>query len=418
MSASTSDAKGTFLDQAKGLLPHAVTLRREIHRHPELGNDLPRTRAAVLRALQDLDLDIELSRSTSGIVATLHGRRPGATIVLRGDMDALPMPEDTGLEFASEVPGRMHACGHDSHTAMLATAARLLAAHRDQLAGRVKFMFQPGEEGPGGAEPMLEEGLLDAGGAPDAAFALHIYPNLEAGKIASRAGPLLACADTLIVKIIGRGGHGSMPYLANDPVPVACELVQAIQTFVTRRFDPFDPIVLTVGEISAGTAHNIIPEHAELSATLRTFSQDARGLAHAGVRRLAENIATAHEMRAELTIDPGYPATYNEAGFVTFLETTVTDLLGEGAFVRMPHPVMGAEDFSLVLQRMPGAMALLGVAPEGVDPATAAGCHSNRMLLNEEAMAEGIALLATVACTYLEKRASDVHGESSCDRPL
>lgn len=405
--ASMSGIDPRFLDQARDLLPHAVRLRREIHRHPELGNDLPRTRAAVLRAIEDLELEIELSRSTSGIVATLNGGRPGATIVLRGDMDALPMPEDTGLEFASEVPGCMHACGHDSHTAMLATAARMLAVGRERLAGRVKFMFQPGEEGPGGAQPMLDEGLLDTGGGPDAAFALHIYPNLASGKIASRAGPLLACADVVSVKITGRGGHGAMPYEANDPVPVACELVQAFQTFTTRRFNPFDPVVLTVGRVSAGTTDNVIPEHAELLATLRSFSEEARARAHSGVRRLAQNISAAHEMRAEVAIEPGYSATCNDAGFVTFLERTVTDLLGEGAFVRMPQPFMGAEDFSLVLQRIPGAMAFLGVAPEGVDPTTAAPCHSNRMLLNEQAMIEGIALHAAVAWTFLEQRSGD-----------
>ncbi len=411
-----SEAKARFIDHARDLLPRAVELRREIHRHPELGNDLPRTRAAVLRAIEDLDLEIELSGSTSGIVATLNGGRPGATIVLRGDMDALPMPEDTGLEFASEVPGCMHACGHDSHTAMLATAARLLAANREQLPGRVKFMFQPGEEGPGGAAPMLAEGLLDAGGAPDAAFALHIYPNLGSGKIATRAGPLLACADTVSVRITGQGGHGSMPYLANDPVPVACELVQAFQTFVTRRFNAFDPVVLTVGQISAGTTNNVIPEHAELLATLRTFSEDARARAHAGVRRLAENLTAAHEMRADVDIGLGYPVTNNDAGFVAFLERTVTELLGDGAFVPMPQPIMGAEDFSLVLQRIPGAMAFLGVAPEGVEPAAAAPCHSNRMLLNEAAMVEGIALHATVASAFLQQRASDDHEHSPAGR--
>lgn len=396
-----------FLHEAKALLPDAVALRRRIHQHPELGNELPHTKSAVLEALKGLDLEIHASHSTSGLVAILKGARPGPSILLRGDMDALPMPEDTGLEFASSIDGRMHACGHDSHTAMLATAARLLTRHRDELAGQVKFMFQPGEEGPGGAEPMIEEGLLDIEGPPDAAFAIHIEPTIPAGRIACRPGALLAAADTISIKVIGRGGHASMPHQANDPIPVACELVQAFQTFITRRVHAFDPAVLTIAKIRAGTENNIIPEHAELTGTLRSFSDEARALAHAGIPRLAENIAAAHEMRAEVTIATGYPVTYNEAGFVEFLRSVTATHLGEDHYLDMPKPMMGAEDFSYVLRHAPGAMAFLGVLAHGVDSASAAPCHSNRMLLNEDAMAQGIALHAAVAFEFLERNASD-----------
>jgi hippurate hydrolase len=398
-----SDLHAALLAQAETLLPHAVQLRREIHRHPELGNQLPKTRASVLQALQPLDLDVRLSQSTSGIVAVLEGSAAGPSILLRGDMDALPMPEDTGLEFASEIDGRMHACGHDSHTAMLAMAAHLLSARRAELPGKVIFMFQPGEEGPGGAQPMIDEGLFDADARPDAAFALHIYPNLRSGMIACRAGAFLAAADKVTIEIRGRGGHGSMPYDANDPVPVICELVQAFQTFVTRRFKPFDPVVLTVGRIAAGTVNNVIPERAMLEATLRSFSTTARETAQTGIRRLAEQLAAAYEMQAEVIIDEGYPATYNDAEFVKFVRQTTRELFGEDAYLEMPEPLMGAEDFSLMLQRMPGAMAFLGVAPDDVDPATAAPCHSNRMQLNESAMAHGVALHAAVACEFLRK---------------
>jgi len=396
-----SDVHAALLAEAESLLPRAVTLRRAIHRHPELGNDLPRTRAAVLAALAPLNLDVRLSQSTSGVVAVLAGDAPGRSILLRGDMDALPMPENTALDFASEIDGRMHACGHDSHTAMLATAAKLLSARRAQLRGKVIFMFQPGEEGPGGAQPMLEEGLFEGDAEPDAAFALHIYPNLASGTVACRPGAFLAAADTVSVTIRGRGGHGSMPYDPNDPVPVLCELVQAFQTFVTRRFRPFDPVVLTVGTIAAGTASNVIPEHASLQATVRSFSDSARSAAHVGIRRLATQLAAAYDMQAEVVIEIGYPATYNDAQFVEFVRRTTGRLLGDDAYHDMPEPLMGAEDFSLVLQRMPGAMAFLGVAPEGVDPVTAPPCHSNRMLLDEAAMAPGIALHAAVAYDYL-----------------
>src|SRR5437870_9502398 len=222
--SSMSELHG-FLDEARALLPAAVTLRRRIHAKPELGLDLPLTTAAVLDELRGLDVGIDRGSSTSGLIVTLTGTGPGAqagrTILLRGDMDALPMPEDTGLDYASEFPGRMHACGHDSHTAMLVQAVHLLHRHRDELPGTVKFMFQPGEEGHAGARRMIEDGLLDADPKPDGAFALHIFPNFKAGAIAGRPGPLLASVDTWTIKVKGRGGHASMPHLAVDPIPVA-----------------------------------------------------------------------------------------------------------------------------------------------------------------------------------------------------
>src|SRR5579864_5627792 len=222
-----------FLDEARELLPEAVALRRRIHAKPELGLDLPLTTAAVLDGLSGLEVEVARGKSTSGLVVSLSGTKPGAqtgrTILLRGDMDALPMPEETGLDFASEIPGRMHACGHDSHTAMLVQAVHLLHRRRDELPGTVKFMFQPGEEGHAGARRMIEDGLLDADPKPDAAFALHIFPNFKAGAIASRPGPLLAAVDTWTIRVKGQGGHASMPHLAVDPVPVACEIGLALQ---------------------------------------------------------------------------------------------------------------------------------------------------------------------------------------------
>lgn len=390
-----------FLDEAKKLQSQTVDLRRRIHRFPELGNDLPKTRQAVLNSIEDLELDIELSKSTSGLVATLIGKRDGPTILLRGDMDALPMPEDTGLEFASEVEGCMHACGHDAHTAMLSSAARLLHEHRGALAGNVKFMFQSGEEGPGGAAPMLAEGIL--GKDTSAAFALHIYPNLRSGVVMLRPGAFLAAADTVKIKLIGRGGHGSMPYLANDPVPVACEMVQAMQTFISRRVPTFDPVVFTVGQIISGTVSNVIPEHAQMEATLRSFSSESRDLAMGGIRRVVENVAAAHEMTVELNIEAGYPVTRNNADFAEFVETTARDVLGNDRFCDMPDPFMGAEDFSLVLNEVPGAMAFIGVAPSDVDPSNCAPCHSNRMQLDETALSSGVAMHAAIAMRYLNR---------------
>ena len=395
-----------FLDEAKDLLPAAVALRRRIHSKPELGLDLPLTTEAVLDGLDGLDVEIARGKSTSGLVVSLTGTKAasqsGRTLLLRGDMDALPMPEETGLDFASEIAGRMHACGHDSHTAMLVQAVHLLHRHRDELPGTVKFMFQPGEEGHAGARHMIKDGLLDADPKPDAAFALHIFPNFKAGAIAGRPGPLLASVDTWTIRVKGRGGHASMPHLAVDPVPVACEIGLALQAMVTRRIDVFDPIVLTCGRITTGTASNIIPEKVEMLGTLRTISEAARENAHQGIRRVATNIAAAHSCEAEVVIKRGYPVTVNDASFVDFARGVATELVGADNYVPMPAPFMGAEDFSYVLQRMPGCMMFLGVMPEECsDHDHVASCHSNRMILNEDAMAVGIAMHAAIAYRFL-----------------
>ncbi len=385
--------------EAQSLLPDIIDLRRRIHANPELGNDLPETTAAVLDAISDLDLEIRKSERTTGIVATLHGSKPGRRILLRGDMDALPMPEDNDLTFASKTPGVMHACGHDSHTAMLVGAAKVLKQHQNELAGSVDFFFQTGEEGFYGAREVLEEGLFEAPNSPDAVFALHITPLLDAGVFTGRPGPLLAAADTFEMTVRGKGGHASMPHDCLDPIPVACEIVQAFQTFVTRRVPAFDPIVLTVTKIEAGTTTNVIPEVANVLGTIRSTSEKSRTLAHEGLGRLATKIGEAHEMEVEFEIRQGYPVTVNEGAFTEFAAQTVRELFGENAYRPMRSPMMGAEDFSYLLQRFPGAMLFLGVKPE--DPSLAAPCHSNRMILNESAMAHGAALHAQVARNFL-----------------
>jgi len=395
-----------FLDEARELLPEAVALRRRIHAKPELGLDLPLTTTAVLDGLSGLAVEIARGKSTSGLVVSLSGTKPGAqsgrTILLRGDMDALPMPEETGLDFASEISGRMHACGHDAHTAMLVQTVHLLHRHRDELAGTVKFMFQPGEEGYGGARLMIRDGLLDADPKPDAAFALHIHPVVKAGAIMGKPGPILASADTWTIRVKGRGGHASMPHHAVDPVPVAFEIGLALNAMVTRRIDVFDPVVVTCAKVSAGTANNVIPEMAEMSGTLRATSEDARERAHEGIRRIATNIAAAHLCEAEIKINRGYPVTVNDAGFVDFARGVASELLGADNYIDTPAPLMGAEDFSYVLQRMPGCMMFLGVMPEGHEVHDhVAPCHSNRMMLNEDCMAVGIAMHAAIARRFL-----------------
>ena len=391
-------ANEKLLAEAREELPRAVALRRRIHAHPELGLDLPCTTAAVLESLEGIKLDVTHSRKTSGLVARLRGARPGPSVLLRADMDALPMPEDTGLPFASQNAGSMHACGHDAHTAMLVGAVRVLDRHREALAGDVLFMFQPGEEGFAGARVMLDEGVIDPASIARA-FAIHIDPRIPVGRLASKPGALLASADGFTVRLTGRGGHASMPHDTIDPVPVACEIVTAIQTLVTRRIDAFDPVVITVTKIAAGTTGNVIPESVEMLGTIRATSPRARERAHTGLRRVVEGVAAAHEVKADLAILEGYPVTVNDADAVLFARETASEVLGESAYIPMPQPVMGAEDFSFVLERIPGAMLFLGVRPDGTEPP--APCHSNRMLLNEAGMAAGIAFHAGLALRAL-----------------
>ena len=333
-----------FLEEARELLPAAVALRRRIHAEPELGLELPLTTTAVLDGLQGLDVEIARGPSTSGLVVSLAGRKPGTqtgrTILLRGDMDALPMPEETGLDFASKIPGRMHACGHDAHTAMLVQAVHLLHRHRDELAGTVKFMFQPGEEGYHGARVMLEEGLLDGSAAPTGAFALHVTHREAAGVITTRPGPMLASGDTVQITVRGKGGHASAPHDCLDPIPVACEIVQAFQTLVTRRVNVFDPAVITIAKIEAGTTRNVIPETAHLLGTVRTVSELTRERVLEGVRRVVDGIATAHGAEAAVELIRGYPVTSNDAGFAEFVLDTAREVLGAERVTPMRHPVM------------------------------------------------------------------------------
>jgi hippurate hydrolase len=390
------------------MLPELVELRRRIHRDPELGLILPRTQATVLDAIDGMGLAVRTGTSVSSVVADLEAG-DGPVVLLRGDMDALPMPEDTGLDFASAISGCMHACGHDAHTAMLVGATRLLHARRGELSGTVRFMFQPGEEGHHGAQFMIDEGVLDGDtptGAPvDAAFALHVSPNLPSGTIWTRGGPLMASADILSIKITGKGGHASTPYLANDPMPIAAEIVQALQVMVTRRINTFDPVVVTITKIRAGTTDNVIPETVDMLGTLRAVSESSRTLAIDAMDQLVSGIAGAHGMHAELTVHPGYPVTVNDDDSARFVGQVAGEMLGPEKTGNMPAPVMGAEDFSYVLQRRPGAMSFLGVCPPGEHPARAHACHSNRMTLDEDAMSVGVAMYAALAIEYLARSA-------------
>ena len=380
-----------------------IALRRAIHADPELGLDCHRTTAKLKAALAGLPLDIRDSRRTSGFIARLEGGKGrGRTVLLRGDMDALPIHENTGADFASRVAGHMHACGHDTHSAMLAAAARILCARRDDIAGTILFMFQPGEEGEHGARHMIEEGLLDDP-APDAAFAIHVFPNVPGGLIACRVGALLASTDKVMATIRGKGGHAAMPHDAIDPIPIACEAVLALQSHVARRVPVADPAILSITRMTAGDTHNVIPDTVDLLGTLRTLSPERRDAMHAAFERIVKGIADVHGATADVSFDQGYPPTMNDPRAVALIERIATDLFGPAAYHTIPAPIMGGEDFSYVLQQVPGAMAVLGVAPPDGDPASRAPIHNAKMHVDEASLARGVALHCAFATRFLDE---------------
>ncbi len=402
----TSDSTAGLLAAARAIQDDIVAIRRRIHGQPEIGLDLPLTQAVVLDELAKLGIVGRPGKALSSVVAVIEGGRPGPAVLLRGDMDALPLHEDTGLDFASELDGAMHACGHDTHVAMLLGAARLLQDRRADLPGSVILMFQPGEEGMGGAKTMIEEGLLDAataaaGARPTGALAIHISTRYPTGEIHLRPGSQMAATDTIRINVRGRGGHASAPHSALDPIAVAAEIVLALQAMVTRRIDVFDPAVVTIAQITAGTTNNIIPESVFLFGTIRTVSEKTREEVRAGVRRVAEGIAAAHGATAEVDLEPGYPVTINDPDYTAFVMNTARSLVGDDKVAELRAPIMGAEDFSYVLQQVPGAMAFLGGTPPGLDPATGPQNHSNLVVFDEPAMAVGVALYAAVAIRHL-----------------
>lgn len=385
-----------ILALALGRYDQLVAWRRDLHAHPETGLHLPRTQEAVLRALKPLDLEVTTGTSCTSVVATLRGARPGPALLLRADMDALPMAEETGLDFASNTPGAAHLCGHDAHTAMLLGAASVLAGElRDEVAGTVRFVFQPGEEACGGAEAMLADGLFEE--PVDAAFALHVNPNLPAGTVASKPGAFFASCDEFEITLTGRGGHASMPHLCEDPVPAALSLGTALLATVGRAFDVHDPVLVSLGSVVAGSTSNVIPETASLKGTLRAFDPGARAAAYERITRLTRSVAEGHGLHGEIRHVYGCAPTRNSPERTREVLADAAALLGSERVVELGSPVMASEDFGFLLERTPGALVLLGAAPVGTDPSAAAPCHSNRMVIDEESMITGTALHVAAA---------------------
>jgi hippurate hydrolase len=363
-----------------------VALRRDIHREPELGFDTVKTAEKVLAALDGLPLEIQTGVAENGIVATLRG--DGPTVGLRADMDALPIREETGLPFASRFEGKMHACGHDGHTSMLVGAAHALCGMRERLNGTVKFFFQPAEEGGGGGKVMVEEGVADDVAA---VFALHLWPGLPFGTAATKAGPIMAAADAFEMTVRGTGGHGAFPHQTADAIAMAAQIVTALQTLVSREVDPVEPAVVTVGEIGAGSAFNIIPETARLGGTVRTLNDDLRRRMPERIEQLARGVAGGMRGDAELDYQFSYPVTMNDEGAAHRALAVIGDLFGEENTLELVNPAMGGEDFAFFLEKIPGAFIWLGVGED------VSYLHTPTFAFDEEILPHGAALLTALA---------------------
>jgi hippurate hydrolase len=405
-------------DDAQALTDKLTDLRHRLHQHPEVGLDLPVTQGMVLEALDHLDLEVTTGKSLSSVTAVLRGGKPGPAVLLRGDMDGLPLQEHTGLEFTSQVDGAMHACGHDLHTAMLVGAAELLTAHREELHGDVVFMFQPGEEGWDGAGRMLEEGVLDAAGQRvAAAYGMHVFSSqIPRDVFTTKPGSLMAASDGLHVTVRGEGTHGSTPHLGKDPVTAAAAMVTALQTLVTRRFDIFDPVVVTVGSFHAGTRRNIIPDEARFEATVRSFSAEARERIAKEGSALCRQIAEAYGVEAQVDYFHEYPLTVNDAEQAAFSADVVQEVFGDRRFQPLVNPHPGAEDFSRVLEAVPGCYLFLGAHPG--DSADGPNNHSPRAVFVDDVMPDGVLLHAELAVRALERGAAPDHSPAaSADLP-
>ena len=391
-------------DGAQRLQPELIELRHRLHRRPEIGLHLPETQAMVLDALEDLGLEITLGKSLTSITGVLRGNKRGKAVLLRGDMDALPVTEETGLDFSSEIDGAMHACGHDLHTAMLVGAAKLLSQHRDQLEGDVVFMFQPGEEGYDGAGLMIKEGVLDAAGVRvSSAYGMHVTSCIEPrGVFRTKSGTMMASVDELHVTVRGAGGHSSMPHLAKDPIVVAAQMVGEFQTLVTRKFDIFDPVVVTVGYFHAGTKANIIPSEAKFEATIRSFSLVAREKILRDAKLMCEKTAESYGLEADVVVISQYPVTINNAEHAQFVTDTAIDVFGSDVYLPLEFPVAGAEDFSRVLLEIPGSYMFLGACTTD-DYATAASNHSALATFDDSVLCKGVEMHAELAIRALRK---------------
>jgi amidohydrolase len=381
----------TVIVPAEDVRSRVVELRREIHRHPELGFEETRTQALVERELDALGIE-HRRIATTGVVGVIRGKKPGHVVGLRADMDALPITEKSGEPFSSEVAGKMHACGHDAHTAMLLGAARVLQGMRDELQGSVVLLFQPAEEGPGGAEPMIEQGALDDPKV-EAVAMLHVDHRLAPGQIGITPGPVNASADEFLITVEGRGGHGAYPHTAADAIPASAAMVLALQHIAARETDPLKSVVVTVGTINGGYRNNVIADEVKMTGTFRAHDPEIRNALESRARRILEGVAAAYNLKVKLEVLYGYPPVVNN---VTLAENFSRYMKTHSQLrVERPAPTMGAEDFAYFAQRVPGVHIRLGIRSEKAGSIHSG--HSPVFRIDEDALPVGVQTLVAFA---------------------
>ena len=360
-----------------------IQLRRDLHRIPETAYTEKKTSAYIANYLNNLKLEVKTGIARYGVVGLMKTGKPGPTLMIRADMDALPLEENTGLAFASEHEGAMHACGHDAHMAMVLGAATVFNTLKDEISGNIKFLFQPAEEGPGGAEPMIKAGVMESPKV-DYSIGCHVWPDIPEGTIGVRPGPFMAAMDRFDIKIKGKGGHGAMPHLSVDALEVGAQVVNALQRIVSRQMDPLEPTVVTIGTFHAGTAFNIIPAEAEMSGTTRTFNPDIWNSWEARIAKVVRGVCDSMGCDFELKFSKGYPVTINDASMAEIVRGCAAKVVGEDRVV-VPRKTLGGEDFAYYLQRSQGCYFALGVGRDGAVPV-----HNPAFDFNEDVMLLGM----------------------------
>jgi hippurate hydrolase len=391
-----------LLAEAAGWAQTLIGIRRELHQIPEFALDLPETQARILAAIEGLG-EITLGKDLTSIALVIRGGKPGPTVLLRADMDALKVEEETGLEYAS-TNGFMHACGHDLHMAGAIGAAQILASHKEELNGDVLIWFQPGEEGHHGADVMIEEGMLElTGSRPVAAYGLHVFTSLPLGAIACKPGALMAAAGDLHVRFHGSGGHGSMPWLSKDPVTPMVEAIAALQNLINKSFDQFDPVILNVGWIRAGddATTNVIADSASFGATVRTFSEVNTKKLHELAPKLIHSIADGFGLSAEVEFGRATKVLMNDPASVERVERVAKSLVGEAGYVPMQNPIAGGEDFASIVAEVPGAFVFVGACPPEIDYQTAPTNHSAKATFDDSVLPLCSSLLVSLAMEHL-----------------
>jgi amidohydrolase len=378
----------------KKLREQVIATRRDLHRIPETGFNEAKTSGYVAERLKRLGLEVQTGIATHGVVGLLRTGRPGPTLMIRADMDALPIAEETGLAFASTHPGAMHACGHDANMSMALGAAAVLVQLRSRFKGNVKFIFQPAEEGPGGAKPMIAAGVME-NPTVDFAIGCHLWAERAEGCIGVRTGAFMAAMSRFDLKILGKGGHGAQPHLCVDALEVGTQVVAALQRIVSRHTNPIEPAVVTVGTFHAGTAFNITPAEAVLSGTTRTFNEETWKSWEARIDKVVNGVCASMGAGYELTFTPGYPPTVNDAHMADVVRRCAAQVVGEERVVE-PELTMGGEDMSFFLQRAPGCYYCIGVGREGAAP-----LHNSKFDFNEELMLLGVETHCRVALDLL-----------------